>query len=53
MVAGCQYYYDSRISTAVSDVEEDTHVNIYLEDDEERDNGEGDSLELTVASINH
>ena len=53
VVAGCQYYYNSRISMAVSDVEEDTHVNVYLEDDEERDNGEGDSLELTVASISH
>ena len=57
VVAGCQYYYDSRISTEVSDVEEDTRVNdesnVYLEDDEERDNGEGDSLESTVASVSH
>lgn len=55
VVAGCQYFYDSRNSTVVRDVEEDIHVNdesnIYGEDDEERDDREEESNESIVASV--
>lgn len=55
VVAGCQYFYDSRNSRVVRDVEEDTSLNdesnIYAEDEEERDNEEEESNESVVASV--
>ena len=58
VVAGCQYYYDSRNSARTDrtededvdiDVDRDSHI--YVEDEEETDIGEEDPNESTVASV--
>ena len=58
VVAGCQYYYDSRNSARTDraededvdvDVDRDSHM--YVEDEEDTDNGEEDPNESTEASV--
>ena len=58
VVAGCQYYYDSRNSARTDraededddvDVDRDSHM--YVENEEDTDNGEEDPNESTEASV--